>query len=515
MDLPSRRRWYDYSRARDLMLKQTDTKIAPWYIVRSDDKRTARLNTIAHLLSLIPHKKRPPEKVKLPPGRAKARTTTTRRSRGAGSCRNAIDPAQESLNRAAAGTNQRRRQGRTPMKRLAVAVTVVAVLWASATGLPAGASQKPVPASQAAPAPKPEELDRLLAPIALYPDALLGQILLCAAEPSKVGALDEWLASQASLKGSALQDAAKASGFEESFAAIAIFPDVVNVMATQMDWTTKIGKAFTADRSAVFASIQRLRTKAQSAGKLKDTPQQDVETRTTSSGQQVIVIDPANPQVVYVPQYNPQTVYTTSTVVVQQEDNTAEAVAAGLIGFTAGIAIGAAIDNDYYYGPYGMHGGFYMYDDAWDDWYDDREDAREDWADHREDIVEERGDRANTAQEQRTDRQENRTEARPESQAQRTDRQQNRQEARPESQAQREQRRTDAAAASPEAASAARTSAEARGSSRDSTKTAADRSGSKSDAFSGYSSGKSQRAASSRGERSRSSSRSGGGSRRR
>jgi polyphosphate kinase 2 len=66
MDLPSRQRWYDYSRARDLMLKHTDTRLAPWYIVRSDDKRTARLNTIAHLLSVIPYKKLPKEKIKLP-----------------------------------------------------------------------------------------------------------------------------------------------------------------------------------------------------------------------------------------------------------------------------------------------------------------------------------------------------------------------------------------------------------------------------------------------------------------
>ena len=66
MDLPSRKRWYDYSRARDMMLKKTDTTVAPWYIVRSDDKRTARLNTISHLLSLIPHKKLPQDKVKLP-----------------------------------------------------------------------------------------------------------------------------------------------------------------------------------------------------------------------------------------------------------------------------------------------------------------------------------------------------------------------------------------------------------------------------------------------------------------
>jgi hypothetical protein len=333
----------------------------------------------------------------------------------------------------------------------------------------------------------PAELDRLLAPIALYPDALLGQILLCATKPSTVGALAEWLASQPTLKGTALQDAAKASGFEEGCVALLIFPDVVDRLAAQMEWTAGIGRAFTADRSAVFASIQRLRAKARDAGKLKDTPQQDVETRTTTAGEQVIVIEPANPQVVYVPQYNPQTVYTTSTVVIQEQDDSSAAVAAGLIGFTAGIAIGAAYDNDYYYGPYGWRGGFYMYDDAWDDWYDHREDAREDWADHREDIVEDRGDRARTAQEQRTERSQTRQENRPEAQAQREGRQ-----------------------AGTQASGTARSSAEARGYSRDGANTAAERSGTRSDAFSGYSSGRSERSASTRGRESRSGSRSGG-----
>ena len=117
-----------------------------------------------------------------------------------------------------------------------------------------------------------------------------------------------------------------------------------------------------------------------------------------------------------------------------QEDNDADvAVAAGLIGFTAGIAIGAAMDNNYYYGPYGWHGGGYMYNDAWDDYYDHREDAREDWIDHREDLVEERSDRLEDRTEQRSDRVEN-------TQEQRTDRQENRQENRPEAtQAQRDQ----------------------------------------------------------------------------
>jgi hypothetical protein len=399
------------------------------------------------------------------------------------------------------------------MKSLIVAGIAVLSLGAPAGGRVPQSTGPPAQATTASsPAPQPAELDRLLAPIALYPDALLAPMLLCAATPARLGALAEWLASHSQLKGTALQDAAKSSGFDESFVAIVIFPDVVNAMVQRMDATTRIGEAFKADQSAVFASIQRLRAKARDAGKLKDTPQQDVETKTTSSGQQVIVIEPANPQVVYVPQYNPQTVYTTSTVVVE-DDNSDEAIAAGLIGFTAGIALGAAMDNDYYYGPYGWGGGFHMYDDAWDDWYDHREDAREDWMDHREDLAEDRGERARDAQEQRTDRTQARQDSRSDVQAQRTDRQQSRQASRPEAQAQLDSRRAEAQAAAPQASSA-RTSAEARGYSRDAASAGAQRSGTRSDAFSGYSSGRSERAASSRGKSSRSSSRSGGGRRR-
>src|SRR6185295_18313688 len=107
----------------------------------------------------------------------------------------------------------------------------------------------------------------------------------------------------------------------------------------------------------------------------------------------------------------------TSTTIVVESDNTDEVIAAGMIGFTAGIAM-SAWSNPYYYGPYGWYGGAYMYNDAWDDYYDHREDAREDWTDHREDIAEERGDRAENAREQRTDRQENRGDTRSETQGQ-------------------------------------------------------------------------------------------------
>jgi hypothetical protein len=359
----------------------------------------------------------------------------------------------------------------------------------------------------------PRDLDSALAPIALYPDSLLAQILMCAQDPGSVAKLDEWLKSNASLKGTQLQDAAVLAGFEPSFVALAVFPQVVTSMAGKLQWTTLVGQLFTADRSAVFASIQKLRAQAHDVGNLKTTSQQKVETKTTSSGDQVIVIEPSNPQVVYVPQYNPTVVYTqpaTTTVVVEQSSN-ADAVAAGMIGFTAGVVLGAAVNTPYYYGPMGFYGGAYMYNDAWDDYYDHREDAREDYLDHREDLAEDRGERAQDAREQRTERSGTRQE-------QRTDRTETRSENRPQTQADRQQRRSDVQSQAQQRGSG---NAEARGYSGSGQAATAQRSGTtRSDAFSGYSSGQSQRAASQRGTQSRSSSgggrsRSGGGGGRR
>jgi len=335
------------------------------------------------------------------------------------------------------------------------------------------------PPSQA----KLEDLDALFAPIALYPDALLGPILVSAANPATIGALSEWLHSHETVKGTALQDAARSSNFGESFVALVLFPPVVHTMAERIEWTTKIGQTFTADRSAAFASIQRLRTKARDAGKLKTNEKQSVTTETTATGEAVIVIEPANPQLVYVPQYNPQTVYVPSTVVIKEEDDDDAAVAAGLIGFTAGIALGAAINDNYYYGPYGWGGGFRMYDDDFDDWYDHREDAREDWMDNREDLADEigdRGDRARSTQEQRTARTDARADAGTSGTRERT------------------------------ATGTERSAAGTRTGGKDAARTSNERSGTRSDAFSGYSNGRSERAASSRGASSRSSSRGGG-----
>jgi hypothetical protein len=402
-------------------------------------------------------------------------------------------------------------------------MVVTLAVVATASGGAAHILEPQAPAATSA--PPPEVLDPLLAPVALYPDALLAQMLVCAGNPAKVGELSTWLKQMSKVKGTQLQTAAEKAGFEPSFVALAPFPQVVDQMATDPKWTGLVGQAFAADRGAVFASIQRLRAKSQAAGNLKSTPQQTVESKTTQSGEQVIIIEPANPQVVYVPQYNPQVVYTQAaptTVVVQQESDDGAAVAGAVIGFAAGIAIGAAI-NDNYYGPYGWHGGGYMYNDAWDnredareDYYEHREDAREDWQDHREDVGGERSERATSAQQERTERQQTRSST-----------------TSAETQAQRDQKRTDAQGAASQARAtggtaagqsttattqgraAGGTSYESRGKSDgDRSQARAERSGTRSDAFSGYSSGESTRAASSRGERSRSSS-GGGRSRRR
>ena len=338
---------------------------------------------------------------------------------------------------------------------------------------------------------------------------------MSATEPAKVTELDSWLKVNAKLKGTQLQDGAVKAGFEPSFVALVLFPQIVSKMADQIAWTTLLGQAFAADRNAVFDVIQKLRRQAHNLGTLKTTPQQEVETRTTSAGQEVIIIEPTNPQVVYVPQYNTEVVYTqaptTTTVVIQEDNNADAAVAAGIIGFTAGIAIGAAMDNNYYYGPYGWHGGGYMYGNAWDDYYDHREDAREDWMDHREDLVEERSDRLENRSDQRSDRLENTSE-------QRTQRTENRQENRPEASGQRAQQAQSATAQTQSSTRTNRTgSAEARGYGNGSGSQAVQqRSGSgSSDAFSGYSSGRSERSSSARGQSSRSSSSRGGGGRRR
>ena len=193
-----------------------------------------------------------------------------------------------------------------------------------------------------------QALDKLMGPIALYPDPLLAQVLACASSPEQVTEVSAWLTMQdKGLQGSKLQEAATAKGFDASFAAIVLFPDVLDTLAQNLPWTTEVGKAFVSDQEAVLASVQRLRKQAQTVGNLKTTSQQEVKVD-TQDGQQVIVIQPANPQIVYVPVYNTQVVYTTPPP--PPEKDNSDVVAAAALGFMAGIVMGAAVSDPYPYG---------------------------------------------------------------------------------------------------------------------------------------------------------------------
>lgn len=349
----------------------------------------------------------------------------------------------------------------------------------------------------------PEQLDKLLAPIALYPDPLVLQILQCAASPEEVKKVNEWLKKNQNLKGTALQDAATAEGFEPSYVAILLFPQVLQTLADKPDWTRDLGKAFAADRDGVFASVQRLRTQAQAVGNLKSNEQQQVETVKTSSGQDVIVIQPANPQVVYVPTYNPTVVYTQAP----PPPPPGQAAAAGLVGFTAGIIIGAAIadDNPYYgCGGWGYHGPV-MCSEGWNDYADHRQDMANDYYQHRENMASQRGQNQSTRQDSKAQSQAGRQDASAANQA-------GRQDARASGQA-----ATGQAAASQSAGGGqtgrASAGAASRGAAPSPSASPADRSGTKSGALSGYQSGAKEREASSRGRSSASGGSRGGGGR--
>jgi len=126
------------------------------------------------------------------------------------------------------------------------------------------AQTQPAAAQQAM---APDALDKLLAPVALYPDQLLTQMLLCTSNPPKIQELSGWLVRNAELTGTALQNAAEKAGFEPSFVVLALFPQVVNYMADNIAWTRSLGKAFATDRKGVLDSVQRLRAEAKKFGR--------------------------------------------------------------------------------------------------------------------------------------------------------------------------------------------------------------------------------------------------------
>jgi Protein of unknown function (DUF3300) len=220
-----------------------------------------------------------------------------------------------------------------------------------------------------------EELQSLVAPIALYPDALVAQILTAATFPDQVAIANYWLQQNKTLTGSGLATAVDKQTWDASVKALTLFPSVLNNMAQNMSWTSQLGEDYHNQQADVMTAVQTLRAKAKEAGNLKTTPQVTV----VQKSPQVIVIQPTNPQVVYVPEYNPAVVYGYPYVVpaYTSPPSTGTVVAAGIIGFGAGIAVGAMMSDgccgwgysswncNWYGGAAVYHGGAYYGNNAW------------------------------------------------------------------------------------------------------------------------------------------------------
>jgi Protein of unknown function (DUF3300) len=205
----------------------------------------------------------------------------------------------------------------------------------------------------------PEELDSLVAPIALYPDPLLAQTLAASTYPLEVVQLQQWMNNNKSLQGKALADAVAKQPWDPSIQALVEFPDVVQRMAGNIQWTTDLGNAFLAQQSDVMDAVQRMRAKAQGKGTLKTSAQQTVQTQAVDGGKQVITIQQPNPDVIYVPSYDPAVVYGPPPPAYPYYPYTYPGYVPGTaLAWGAGIALGAAAWGAWGGGGWGWNCGW-------------------------------------------------------------------------------------------------------------------------------------------------------------
>jgi len=214
---------------------------------------------------------------------------------------------------------------------------------------PAPAMSSPVPTTPAPAAGQKtfsqEELDQLLAPVALYPDSLLVQVLMAATYPLDIVQAERWVKANPKVKDKALEDALQSQPWDPAVKSLAVFPQVLTMMSEKIDWTQKLGDAFLAQKEDVMATAQTLRGKAVAQGTLKDSNEQKVVTEKVESTT-IIKIEPTNPEVVYVPTYNPTVVYGgwPYPAYPPYYYYPPGYVAGGaLLGFTAGVIVGGAL----------------------------------------------------------------------------------------------------------------------------------------------------------------------------
>jgi hypothetical protein len=220
------------------------------------------------------------------------------------------------------------------------------------------------------------QLQALVAPIALYPDPLVAQVLAGSTFPDQIAVANYWLQQNKALTGGPLIEAVNKQSWDASVKALTQFPSVLDNMAKNLNWTSTLGEAYHNQPSEVMAAVQKLRAQAKAAGNLKSGPQITV----TQESPETIAIAPTNPQIVYVPEYNPAVIYGTPYVT---PGYTAAAAATGaLVGFGAGNAVGAltsggccewgwgswnanwpggavVYNHNDFYGNRAWHGGYY------------------------------------------------------------------------------------------------------------------------------------------------------------
>jgi len=203
------------------------------------------------------------------------------------------------------------------------------------------------------------QIEQMVAPIALYPDALLAQVLMAATYPLEIVQASRWVKQNPDLKDEALEAALREEPWDPSVKTLVLFPDVLKRLNDNLDWTQDLGDVFLAQEGDVMGAVQRLRHEAQKTGALKDTPQQKVVVE-----KETIVVETADPQVVYVPTYDPSVVYgqpapaTQYYPTVYQQPAYATTAADQWVSFGAGALVG------------GLLTAAIMWDDDDDDWYD-------------------------------------------------------------------------------------------------------------------------------------------------
>lgn len=236
---------------------------------------------------------------------------------------------------------RRRYEQHRAKKLLSGALSCLLVVGIDEIELVAQEPPAPGPAAESGePAPfTADALRQLVAPIALYPDALVAQVLGAATFPDQISAANGWLQQNKKLTGTDLMQAVDTQPWDPSVKALTQFPAVLENMAKNLSWTSALGEAYHTQAADVMSAVQALRAQAKASGNLKSGSQITV----IQQSPEVIVVQPTNPQVVYVPQYNPTVVY--GAPVQTPGYSTADMVATGLLAFGAGIAVGAAINN--------------------------------------------------------------------------------------------------------------------------------------------------------------------------